>query len=165
MKTEGLKPITFQPIGTISTPHKVEKNTPHQSQAARNITGEIKIFPQFRGGLNDLIGFERIWLIYYMHRASFSKLSIVPHIDIVERGLFATRSPGRPNPIGLSAVQLMDLDGEEGILKILGVDMLDGTPLLDIKPYIPRLDSYPGLKAGWFDRVSRNYVDGDKKFS
>ncbi len=156
MNTKHDNSIIFQPIGIISTPHQTEKGTPVQPFEARDIAGEVKIFPEFRDGLKDLIGFQYIWLIYFLHRASFSKLSVIPYREVVERGLFATRSPSRPNPIGLSAVKLIDLDIEEGILNILDVDMLDSTPLLDIKPYISRIDSHPGSKGGWFEEVSED---------
>lgn len=160
-----LKPVTFQPIGTISTPHKTQKGTPIQPYAARDVAGEVEVFPEFRLGLKDLEGFDRIWLIYHLHRAAPAKLSIIPYRDVVDRGLFATRAPSRPNPIGLSAVRLLSINEASGILNVLDMDMLDGTPLLDIKPYVPRFDSYPNAKAGWLDNLGADRDIADDRFA
>ncbi|TKJ37285.1 tRNA (N6-threonylcarbamoyladenosine(37)-N6)-methyltransferase TrmO [candidate division LCP-89 bacterium B3_LCP] len=158
------QPITFQPIGVITTPHKKQKGTPIQPYAARDVAGEVHVFPEYRDGLKDLGGFERVWLIYHLHRASSAKLSVIPYRDVVERGLFATRAPCRPNAIGLSAVRVLELDVKSGILKILDVDMLDQTPLLDIKPYVPRFDSYQNSKAGWLDDLGEDRDIADDRF-
>ncbi len=135
--------ILFSPIGLIRTPHNSPQGAPIQPAAAAGIPGEIQIFEDYKEGLADLKGFDRIWLIYFFDRAKPFKLKVIPYLDIVERGLFATRAPSRPNPIGLSCVRLSDVDVKTGILKVLDVDMLDNTPLLDIKPYISNIDSHP----------------------
>jgi tRNA-Thr(GGU) m(6)t(6)A37 methyltransferase TsaA len=161
----GKGPITFHPIGIITTPFKEQTGTPIQPYAARDVAGQVEIFPEFRSGLQDLQGFDRIWLIYHLHRTAPAKLSIIPYKDVVVRGLFATRAPSRPNPIGLSAVRLLSLNETSGILHVLDVDMLDGTPLLDIKPYAPKLDSYPNAKAGWLDNVDADRDRADDRFA
>lgn len=158
----GEKPIAFHPIGIVNTPYKDQTGTRIQLYAAHDVVGRVEIFLDFRAGLKDLGGFDRIWLIYYFDRASPAKLTVVPYRDVVGRGLFATRAPSRPNPIGLSAARLKSINEASGIITILDVDILDGTPLLDIKPYVPRFDSYPDAKAGWLDKpgVDRDRADG-----
>lgn len=161
----GKKPITFRPIGIVNTPHKDQTGTPIQPYAARDVVGHVEIFPEFRAGLKDLQGFDRIWLIYCFDRASPAKLTVVPYRDIVERGLFATRAPSRPNPIGLSVVRLQNVNEASGIITVMDVDMLDGTPLLDIKPYAPKFDSHPDAKAGWLDKVGADRDIADDRFA
>jgi len=154
--------MELRPIGIIRTPHRIQQGTPIQPYAARDVPGEIEIFPKFRAALKDLRGFERIWLIYWFDRAQPFSARVIPYRDVVERGLFATRAPSRPNPIGLSAVRLRSVNAGTGKLTVLDVDMLDGTPLLDIKPYVPQFDSYPEAKAGWLEtaRTCRDLADG-----
>ena len=115
---------------------------------------------RFADALDDIEGFERVWLIYWMDRVVAFQPRVVPYRDTREHGLFATRSPCRPNPIGLSVVRL--LSREAGVLHVADVDMLDGTPLLDIKPYVPEFDAHPSAKAGWFETggVDRRVADG-----
>ncbi|MFH1862312.1 MAG: tRNA (N6-threonylcarbamoyladenosine(37)-N6)-methyltransferase TrmO [bacterium] len=155
-------PIVIHAIGVIHTPFRVQQGTPIQPYAARDIPGDVLVFPEYRAGLKNLQGFERIWLIYWFHRASVAEMQVIPYRDVVARGLFATRAPNRPNPIGLSCVRLREVDVAQGILKIIDVDMLDETPLLDIKPYVPQFDSHPETKAGWLDetQVERNVANG-----
>ena len=148
-----MKSFVFKPIGVIRTPYTKLGDVPHQPSAAAGVTGEIEIFPQFRPGLSDLKGFERIWLLFWCHLAEQYSLKVVPGRDVVHRGLFATRAPCRPNPIGLSAVRLLDVNAEAGFLKIADVDVVSGTPLLDIKPYIPDIDCHPDVRVGWLDDV------------
>jgi tRNA-Thr(GGU) m(6)t(6)A37 methyltransferase TsaA len=112
--------------------------------------------------LKDLEGFERIWLLYRFHKAAEPKLSVIPYLDTVERGLFATRAPCRPNPIGISPVKLLRI--EDGRIYISEVDILDGTPLLDIKPYVTRFDIFKVEKNGWQDHVSGIPGVADKRF-
>ncbi len=119
----------------------------------------MEIFPEFREGLDDLQGYERIWLIFWCDRAKPFKLKVIPHGKTTYRGLFATRSPNRPNPIGLSAVRLLNVDSGTGRLLVMDVDMLDGTPLLDIKPYVPDFDSYPEAGTGWLDAARKRDKD------
>jgi tRNA-Thr(GGU) m(6)t(6)A37 methyltransferase TsaA len=112
------------------------------------VEGTVEIFPEFSEGLKDLDGFERIWLIYWLDRARSAQLLVRPYLDSVERGVFATRSPCRPNGIGMSPVRLLSIHGN--ILRVADVDILDGTPLLDIKPYIPAFDHFPVERVGWY---------------
>ena len=114
-------------------------------------------------GLQDLAGFARIWLIYELDRCSAPKLKVIPYLDNQARGIFATRSPSRPNPLGLSCVRLMGV--ADNILSIQDVDMLDGTPLLDIKPYVPKFDSFPDSLAGWFDHSINQVTNADNRFA
>ena len=107
------------------------------------------MLPEYAEGLRDLEGFERLWLIYRLHKASPGPLRVIPFRDTTERGVFATRAPCRPNAIGLSCVRLLSVAGN--VLTIGGVDILDGTPLLDIKPYVPAFDAFPNSRAGWLD--------------
>jgi tRNA-Thr(GGU) m(6)t(6)A37 methyltransferase TsaA len=154
--------FTLQPIGVIRTPHRCQAGTPIQPFAAKDVAGEIEVFPPFRAALQDLLGFERVWILYWFHQAKPFSPRVIPYRDVVERGLFATRAPGRPNPIGLSAVRLLIVNVASGVLKVLDVDMLDGTPLLDIKPYVPKFDCYPDAKAGWLEAsgADRDIADG-----
>lgn len=154
-------------IGIIHTPFKEASGTPIQPIYGKDIQGEVEIFPEYAEGLDDIDGFTRIWLIFGTDRARPARLKQVPYRDTVERGVFAIRSPSRPNPLGLSAVRLIKRDGNR--LLITDIDMLDGTPLYDIKPYIPGIDAYPDAGGGWFEKV-RNEERGsvekaDDRFS
>jgi tRNA (adenine37-N6)-methyltransferase len=153
------KEFNLQAIGHIRTPFSEASGTPIQPTFAKDAEGQVIVDPDFAAALEDIEGFERIWLIYLMDRAGSFKPRVVPYRDAVEHGLFATRSPCRPNPIGLSVVRL--LRREEAVLHIADVDMLDGTPLVDIKPYVPAFDAHPISSAGWFDagRVDRKVAD------
>ena len=113
-------------------------------------------------GLKDLAGFDRAWLIFWCHRASEAKMLVVPYRDTVERGLFATRAPARPNPLGLSCVRLLGIEGD--VVRIGEVDILDDTPLLDIKPYVPQYDNYAVQSCGWVDTVPDRKVIADDRF-
>jgi tRNA-Thr(GGU) m(6)t(6)A37 methyltransferase TsaA len=152
--------IIIRPIGVIRSPHRTPAGTPIQSTYAEEADGEVIVDESFAPALADIEGFERIWLIYCFDRAKPFKLRVIPYRDTREHGLFATRTPSRPNPIGLSVVRL--LGREHNILSVRGLDILDGTPLLDIKPYIPEFDSFPHSKAGWIDerRDDRRHADG-----
>jgi tRNA-Thr(GGU) m(6)t(6)A37 methyltransferase TsaA len=139
--------FVMRPIGVIHSPFIDRQKTPIQpahSQAA----GEIEVYPQFAEGLQDLEGLSHIILLYVFHRSQGYRLRVRPFLDDRERGLFATRYPKRPNPIGLSIVRL--LGREENILRIAGVDVIDGTPLLDIKPYVPDFDLMNDVRTGWY---------------
>lgn len=152
--------LRLRPIGIIHSPYKNPRGTPIQPVFADKVRGEVEVFDEFADALDDLDGFERVWLIFWLHRAGPHRLKVVPYRDTVERGLFATRAPIRPNPIGLSLVRLVGREGNR--LQIEGLDILDGTPLLDIKPYIPKTDAFAESKAGWFDAVgsAREAADG-----
>jgi tRNA-Thr(GGU) m(6)t(6)A37 methyltransferase TsaA len=139
----------YQPIGIIHTPHKDPKGTPIQPTAAQGIRGWVEVFPAYAKGLQDLNGFSHIILLYHFDRVREMKLKVKPFLDDEQRGVFATRAPVRPNPIGLSIVRLVNI--EENRLIIEDVDILDGTPLLDIKPYVDKFDVRASEKQGWLD--------------
>lgn len=163
-QTSDQTKIVFQSIGVIRTPHRRQAGTPIQSYAAKDVAGEIEIFPPYREALQDLQGFDRIWVLYWLHQAKPFAPRVIPYRDVVERGLFSTRAPSRPNPIGLSAVRLLEINEQTGILKVLDVDMLDGTPLLDIKPYVPQFDCHPDSKAGWLSEKGADRDIADERF-
>jgi tRNA-Thr(GGU) m(6)t(6)A37 methyltransferase TsaA len=151
--------MLLTPIGVIHSPYRETKGTPIQPALAQNSEGFVEVFPAYRPGLLDLEGFERVWLLFWCHRASPFKLLVTPYLDDRQHGLFATRAPSRPNPIGISPVHLVRL--EESGLQVAGLDILDGTPLLDIKPYVTQFDSYQVERCGWLDNrsTSRNLAD------
>ena len=144
-----MKIIEYRPIGIIHSPHKTPQGSPIQPTAAKGIEGKIEIFPEFAEGLEDLAGFSHIFIIYHFHLSKKFSLKVKPFLDDNQRGLFATRAPARPNPIGISIVRLVKI--EKGHLDILNVDVVDGTPLLDIKPYVPAFDVHTVDKIGWIE--------------
>ncbi|MBU8933390.1 MAG: tRNA (N6-threonylcarbamoyladenosine(37)-N6)-methyltransferase TrmO [candidate division Zixibacteria bacterium] len=144
-----MQKITLTQIGIIHTPFVEPQGTPIQPQRSGEAKGTIEVFPEFVAGLADLDGFSHIILLYFMHLTDGFKLAVTPFLDDHPRGLFATRAPRRPSPIGLSVVRLEQIDGQE--LCIREVDMVDGTPLLDIKPYIPRFDDVSDIRIGWLE--------------
>jgi len=154
--------VSYQPIGTIHSPFKGVENVPIQPAAAREIRGTVEVRPEFVAGLQDLQGFSHIILLYHFHRVRQVKLTVVPFMDDEPRGVFATRAPSRPNPIGLSIVRLLGIEGN--MLQIENVDIVDGTPLLDIKPYVPAFDHNDAERTGWLeatgDRVKEKRSDG-----
>jgi tRNA-Thr(GGU) m(6)t(6)A37 methyltransferase TsaA len=139
--------IAFRPIGRISTPFMTPAGTPIQPKAAEGVAGSIKIFQEFCPGLQDLEGFSHVFLLYHFHLVQSFSLVVKPFLDDKERGVFATRAPARPNPIGLSIVRLERIEADT--LHVLDVDMLDGTPLLDIKPFVPAFDARDQARIGW----------------
>lgn len=141
--------IVFTPIGIVRSPFTSTDGMPIQPVGAADVTAEVVIDEAFADGLADLDGFSHILLVYVFHRAGPAKLSVVPFLDTVARGVFATRAPTRPNPIGLSLTRLIGRSGN--ILRIAGVDILDETPVLDIKPYIPALDAAGDVRVGWLE--------------
>ena len=130
--------IELNPIGIIHSPFKELTGMPIQPAFARKTEGIVEIFEDYQDGLKDLDGFSHIMLLFHFHRSQGFRMHVVPYMDNQKRGLFATRAPRRPNPIGLSIVELLKV--EDGKLHIRNVDMVDGTPLLDIKPYVPEFD-------------------------
>ena len=158
-------PLTLTEIGRIYSPHKCQTGTPIQSSMSNesNIS-EAHIHPEFREGLSDLDGFSRIWLICWLDRSKPYRLKVIPYRDTVERGLFATRAPSRPNPIGISAVELLSVDIISGILQLNDIDILDDTPILDIKPYASKFDAYTDIRNGWLD-VGLSTRTADNRFS
>ncbi|MFA4826520.1 MAG: tRNA (N6-threonylcarbamoyladenosine(37)-N6)-methyltransferase TrmO [Methanoregula sp.] len=153
--------ISFTPIGIIHSPFTEPAGMPIQPAGAAGVRGTIVLDEKFREGLRDLCGFSRIILIYHLHRSQGYALDVIPFLDTVPHGIFATRAPRRPNAIGLSVVKLLAVNGCE--LVIEGIDVVDGTPLLDIKPYVPEFDCFPDEKSGWFagcrDAVTRMRAD------
>ncbi|MFW9903851.1 MAG: tRNA (N6-threonylcarbamoyladenosine(37)-N6)-methyltransferase TrmO [Candidatus Thorarchaeota archaeon] len=147
---EEVRTINFRIIGYIRTPFSERKGTPIQSCYSK-AEGYIEIFTEYIGGLDDLEEFSHLYLIYHFHQSKGVKLKVIPFLDKKERGVFSTRAPLRPNPIGISIVELLSINLSENILKIRGVDMLDSTPLLDIKPYVPLFDQRDA-KTGWISR-------------
>ncbi len=143
--------ILYRPIGVIRSGHAVADQTPIQPVYARGCKGEVEIFPEFAEALRDLEGFSHLYLIYHLHRSGPARLVVKPFLQDVERGVFATRAPCRPNPIGLSIVELSYREGN--VLHVNNVDILDGTPLLDIKPYTARFDNVETTRNGWQDAV------------
>jgi tRNA-Thr(GGU) m(6)t(6)A37 methyltransferase TsaA len=158
----GAAPLTVFPIGVIHTPFQHSEGTPIQSSAANGAQGVIELFPEFSAGLRDVAGFERLWLIYLLDRASAAQLIVRPYLDAQEHGIFATRSPARPNHLGVSPVRLLRV--ERNRLLIADVDMLDGTPLLDIKPYVPEFDCFEVTRKGWYAGKSAKGVVADSRF-
>ena len=154
--------ITARVIGVIHTPFKEAAGTPIQTIYGQSVEGRVVLHETYAAALDDIEGFERLWLIYWMDRASAFKPKVIPYRDTREHGLFATRSPSRPNPIGMSVVRLVRRDGPA--LHVADLDMLDGTALLDIKPYVPSFDSHPGCRAGWFDSCAVDRHVADNRF-
>lgn len=144
--------ISFKPIGVIHSEHIHPEETPIQSLYARGCQGRVVVDHEFSGGLKDIEGFSHVYLLYHLHRAGKPLLMVKPFLQDVERGVFATRSPQRPNPIGISVVQL--IRREDNVLYVDGLDILDGTPLLDVKPYISRFDHIVTERNGWQDDVN-----------
>ena len=136
------------PIGVIHSPHTEKSKTPIQPSRSQAI-GRVELYPQFADGLQDIEGFSHLILLYVFHRSSEYSLKVTPFLDDQLRGLFATRYPCRPNPIGLSTVRF--ISREANVLEVEGVDVLDGTPLLDIKPYMPEFDIRQNVSAGWYE--------------
>jgi len=148
---DPLRPITFRPIGVIRTPHTKAEETPIQPVYAQGIAGRAEVLPEYADGLDDLEGFSHVYLIYAFHGARGVRLRVKPFLEDQAHGVFATRAPCRPNPIGFSLVRLVRREGT--VLHLEDVDMLDGTPLLDIKPYVARFDSRANVRCGWQDHI------------
>ena len=145
--------ITFTPIGTIHTPFTNLEGMPIQPTGASGVQGQIEILESYKEGLKDLDGFSHIILLYHFHQSQGYKLTVTPFLDTEPHGLFATRAPKRPNAIGLSIVQLNRI--EETILTVSNIDVLDGTPLLDIKPYVPTFDAQAHVRIGWLEKAGQ----------
>jgi len=139
--------ITFKPIGIIYSPFKTIENIPIQNIGAKGVKGTIEIFKEFVTGLKDLDGFSHLILIYHLHKVIHDSLLVKPFLDTVEHGIFATRSPVRPNPIGLTVVKLIEI--KNNLITIENLDILYKTPLLDIKPFLPMIDDTKDIRIGW----------------
>jgi tRNA-Thr(GGU) m(6)t(6)A37 methyltransferase TsaA len=148
--------IIFHPIGIIHTPFKTISGMPIQPSGAKGVNGTIELKTEFVDGLKDLEGFSHLILLYYFHKSKKFTPEVVPFLDSEKRGLFASRAPNRPNPIGLSVVALINI--VSNILHIENVDILDKTPLLDIKPYIPIFDKPSSVKTGWLEKKKRKLI-------
>jgi tRNA-Thr(GGU) m(6)t(6)A37 methyltransferase TsaA len=148
-----LENIVYRPIGIIHTPFRELENMPIQPSGAAGICGTVDLYPEFAEGLKDLDGFSHLILLYRFHESRGYSLTVTPFLDSETRGVFATRAPKRPNPIGLSIVRLVRIQGST--LGIENVDILDGTPLLDIKPYVPEFDHQEDCRIGWLEQVQR----------
>lgn len=143
--------LSIIPIGTIHSPFKKLSGMPIQPSGAKGAEGTIILDPKYQEGLSDLEGFSHIILLYHFHQSKGFELMVTPFLDNTRRGLFSTRAPRRPNPIGLSIVRLKAR--KENRLAILDIDVLDGTPLIDIKPYVPGFDIKKVTAAGWLEKT------------
>ena len=154
--------IRYKPIGIIHSPFREPSGTPIQPAGARDIESTVEIASEYVKGLEDIEGFSHVILIYHFHLSRGYLLKVKPYMDEKSRGVFATRAPSRPNPIGISIVRLVKVDGN--VLYIRDVDIVDGTPLLDIKPYVPEFDTRKVEKIGWLkkrvNKLSRARDDG-----
>lgn len=158
--------IQFYPIGVIHSPFKDLEGMPIQPAAAGNAEGSIEIFKDFQAGLKDIDGFSHLILIYHFHQSNGYELEVIPFMDTEPRGVFATRAPKRPNAVGHSVVRLLSV--EKGKLSVSGIDVLDGTPLIDIKPYVPYFDNSSNIRTGWLENkkdevISKRSDDRFKK--
>jgi tRNA (adenine37-N6)-methyltransferase len=149
-------------VGVIHSPFKQATGTPIQPCRAKGALGTVEVSLEWTEALVDLDGFDRIWLIYWFNRASVAKTTVIPYRDTIPHGLFATRVPARPNPIGMSSVRLLGIEGN--VLRVADIDILDGTPVLDIKPYVPQYDVYAAPRCGWLDRAPDLGVVADDRF-
>lgn len=158
--------LTYRQIGLIHSPHKQAKGAPIQPCGARGVTGTVEVFDEYQEGLKDLDGFSHIILLYHCHLAKPYTLLAKPFMSSQEMGIFATRAPARPNPIGISVVRLESVKGN--LLKIGDVDILDRTPLLDIKPLVPEFDQPSGeVRIGWLQKTAdkASHTRSDARFS
>jgi tRNA (adenine37-N6)-methyltransferase len=157
--------IIINPIGIIHTPFTDIKDMPIQPFVAEGVKAYIELFPEFVEGLTDLSGFSHISLIYQFHKIKGYNLMVKPFMDNVEHGIFATRSPKRPNAIGLSTVKLLSIEGN--IIHIEMVDMLNGTPLIDIKPFYSKFDNRLNTQSGWLENqnnITQKNLRSDERF-
>ncbi len=148
-----MKKIEYRQIGIIRTPFKTPSGTPIQPTGAAGVKAKVEIFPEYCQGLADLEGFSHIILLYLFHLSKKFKLKVKPFLDEELRGLFATRAPARPNPVGISVVRLIKVD--DAVLYIEDIDVVDKTPLLDIKPYVPEFDIRKGNRTGWMEEKAK----------
>jgi len=156
--------IEFKPIGIIRSPFRKLEGMPIQTIGARGVKGSIELDPDLEPGLKDLEEFSHIILIYYFHLSRGYSLHVLPFLDNSLRGVFATRVPKRPNGLGLSVVKLARVHAN--VIEIEDVDVIDGTPLIDIKPFVPQFDNRDTERAGWFSKRAHMAVEvkADKRF-
>ena len=148
------KEISIKPIGIIHTPYKEPKGIPIQGKFDKEVFGNAELFPEYQDGLKDILGFSHVYLIYYFHKVKEVSLLGKPFLEDEEHGIFSIRSPKRPNRLGFSIVKIKKV--ENCSLIFSEVDMLDGTPLLDIKPYVSHFDSRENIKNGWIEKHFKN---------
>jgi len=146
--------INYSPIGYFHSPFEDVKGMPIQPVGGKAVAGEIEILPEFQDGLRDLEGFSHIIVLSHLHRISGYDLIVKPFLDINDHGIFATRSPKRPNPIGFSVMKLVGVTASS--VQVSGVDVVNNTPVLDIKPYVADFDVWDADRFGWFEGKSRN---------
>lgn len=160
-----MQKIIYEPIGIIHSSFSKPEDIPIQPSAGKGVKGHIIIDETYTSGLADLDGFSHIYLLYHLHLAKSYKLKVVPFLDDRERGLFATRAPKRPNPIGLSVVKLCGITSNR--IDIENIDMVDGTPLLDIKPFVGEMNAVSDYKIGWLSKYKEeiNSKRSDHRFS
>ena len=149
--------IIYKSIGTIHSPFQEPVGTPIQPRAGAGVSGSIVLDPAYQEGLRDLEGFSHLILVYHLHQSGEGDLLVKPFLDDQKHGVFATRAPRRPNGIGISVVRLVGIN--ENTLEIEDMDILDGTPLLDIKPYIPDFDQHQDVRIGWLEK-NRDQIPG-----
>ena len=155
--------VEYTPIGVVHSPFLERKGTPIQPSRSNGARGTVEVYPEFAEGLSDLVGFSHIILLCHLHRSTGWRLKVVPFLDTEPRGLFATRAPCRPNPIGLSVVNLLGV--ESNVLSIENLDLLDGTPVLDIKPFVGEFDERTNVRTGWLEAARVRRERADDRFS
>jgi tRNA-Thr(GGU) m(6)t(6)A37 methyltransferase TsaA len=157
--------LTLKPIGVVHSPFRERMEAPRQPSAGRGETGTLELFAHsaFEHALSDLASFRFIWVLFWFHQSEGFNAKVLPPRSDRKRGVFATRSPYRPNPIGLSAVELLSIEGR--FLSVRNLDMLDQTPILDLKPYVPYSDCIPEATSGWLDSAADPIADYDVRFT
>lgn len=155
--------VEYRPIGVVHSPFLEREGAPIQPSRSNGARGTVEVFPEFAEGLSDLDGFSHIVLLCHLHRSTQWRLKVIPFLDTEPRGLFATRAPCRPNPIGLSVVDLLAIEGN--VLSIENLDLLDGTPVLDIKPYVGEFDNRDNVRTGWLAAARERRKRADDRFS
>ena len=150
-------PFAYRPIGVIHSPFKKREGMPIQPAGAKGICGTVELFKEFGAGLRDLEGFSHVIVLYHFHRSEGFDLEVVPFLDAQVRGVFATRAPRRPNGIGISVLRLLGV--KKNVLEVENIDILDGTPLLDIKPFVPEFDAAQDVRTGWLEESSNRVSD------
>ena len=155
---EAPSSVTYAPIGVVRSPYVERHGTPRQATVNDPVMGVIALNPEFRGSLKSLSGFDYVWVLAHMHlqTGKLRRFQIKPPRGDERHGVFATRAPHRPSPISLSALKLVAVDEEKLELTVQGLDLLDGTPVLDVKPYVPYCDAFPDARAGWVDELDEN---------
>jgi len=157
--------LNYRAIGTVRSPFLQAAGTPIQPSRAAAAEGSLELEPEYWSGLQDLDGFSHLVLVAHLHRTGPAQLQVVPFLDTRAHGIFATRAPARPNPIAVSVLRILRV--EPGRVQVAELDLLDGTPILDIKPYVPEFDARPDASTGWYANAARKdeRVVADDRFS